>query len=203
VDEHLLVLNKPSGLLAVPGRGPELGDCLERRAQSRWPDALSVHRLDMDTSGVVVLARSREVQKTLSALFEARRVHKVYKALVAGKLKSLEGVINEPIGAHYPDRPMRNIDPNGKPARTIWRLDGHEQHGDLQASRVTLIPITGRTHQLRVHMSWMRCPILGDRLYAPDAVFEAAARLCLHAASLTLPHPATGDGHTFTAPCPF
>lgn len=194
-DDDLLVLCKPSGLLCVPGRGPDKQDCLSARAQQHWPGALIVHRLDQATSGLVLMARHIDAQRRLSHAFAERQVHKRYQAVVWGLLAAQEGAWNEinlPIAADWERRPLRVIDPaHGKPSLTRWRLLGH--HPANGTSRIELEPVTGRTHQLRVHMAAVGHPILGDALYAPAEVQTLAPRLLLHASHLAFAHPSTGD----------
>jgi tRNA pseudouridine32 synthase/23S rRNA pseudouridine746 synthase len=188
-DTHLLVFNKPSGLLSVPGRGPDKQDALSARAQQAYPDALVVHRLDMSTSGLVVMARGIAMQRLLNAAFADRAVVKRYTAVVAGALAENQGQIDLPILVDWPNRPLRKIDPDqGQASCTRWQVlevcDGH--------TRLALEPVTGRTHQLRVHLAAIGHPILGDALYAPPGVQAQAHRLLLHAHHLALRHPATG-----------
>lgn len=198
-DEALLVLAKPAGLLAVPGRTEP--DCLSARAQARWSDALIVHRLDMATSGLIAMGRGAQAQRALSIAFAERRVHKRYIAVVAGRLQG-EGwcSIDLPLICDWPNRPRQVVDfERGKPSLTRWRV--------LEAlddrTRVELEPVTGRSHQLRVHLSAVGHPILGDGLYAPPAVQALAPRLLLHASRLELPHPAHGGAMRFDSPAPF
>ena len=194
-DADLLVLQKPAGLLCVPGRGPDKQDCLSARAQQHWPGALIVHRLDQATSGLVLMARHIDAQRRLSHAFAERQVHKRYQAVVWGLLAAQEGKWNEinlPIAADWERRPLRVIDPaHGKPSLTRWRLLGH--HPANGTSRIELEPVTGRTHQLRVHMAAVGHPILGDALYAPAEVQALAPRLLLHASHLAFAHPSTGE----------
>lgn len=194
-DADLLVLQKPAGLLCVPGRGPDKQDCLSARAQQHWPGALIVHRLDQATSGLVLMARHIDAQRRLSHAFAERQVHKRYQAVVWGLLAAQEGTWNEinlPIAADWERRPLRVIDAaHGKPSLTRWRLLGH--HPANGTSRIELEPVTGRTHQLRVHMAAVGHPILGDALYAPAEVQTLAPRLLLHASHLAFAHPSTGD----------
>lgn len=199
-DDALLALDKPAGLLAVPGRREP--DCLSARVQALYPDALVVHRLDQATSGLLVMARGAANQSFLSRAFAARQVHKRYVALVAGHTPEPDtadgwGEIDLPLIRDWPRRPRQIVDfEQGKPSRTRWRVLGRE--GD--ATRLELEPVTGRTHQLRVHLLALGHPILGDALYAPGA---AAPRLMLHASRLELPHPTTGKIMTFTSPPSF
>ncbi len=206
-DEHILVFSKPDGLLAVPGRGPEKQDCLSTRAQARWNDALVVHRLDMATSGLVVMARGIEAQRSLSLAFEERRVHKRYTAVVAGELVNPEpdngwNTISLPLMADWPNRPRQKVDQNqGKPSTTRWRIaSGNTAPG---TTRLELEPVTGRTHQLRVHLQALGHPMLGDALYAAPDQQAMANRLLLHAHWLSLPHPVRGQTLIFHSPCPF
>ena len=205
-DAHLLVLDKPAGLLCVPGRGADKQDCLSARAQAEFPDALVVHRLDMATSGLCVLARGMAMQKRMSAIFADREVVKRYVAVVAGRMKpvSMEGweTIDLPIAADWPNRPRRVIDAAaGKPSVTRWRPLAFEQV--TGTTRVALEPLTGRTHQLRVHLQAIGHPILGDSLYAPSHVVALSPRLLLHAESLHFAHPATGEPMAFNSPATF
>lgn len=203
-DEHLLVLDKPAGLLCVPGKGPDKQDCLSARAQARWPDALIVHRLDMATSGLVLMARSLPVQRALSLAFEQRLVHKTYEAVVAGTPQAQPGawqLLDAPIAADWEQRPLRHVGPGGKPSQTRWCVLG--PWATAEATRLALEPITGRTHQLRVHMQHLGHPMLGDALYAPPALAAAAPRLLLHARQLRLPHPVTGEALELCSPAPF
>lgn len=205
MDDTLLVVDKPSGLLAVPGRGADKQDCLSARVQARYPDALIVHRLDMSTSGLMVMARSPEAQRELSKAFAAREVTKRYIAVVAGRLQSPPqawGTIDLPIIVDWPNRPLRIIDHQlGKSSITRWRVLGHDEHGT--STRVELEPITGRSHQLRVHLRELGYPILGDALYAPPDVQALATRLLLHAVSLRFVHPVTGEALAFERAAPF
>jgi tRNA pseudouridine32 synthase/23S rRNA pseudouridine746 synthase len=201
VDEHLLVLDKPAGLLCVPGRGAGKEDCLAARAQALWPDARIVHRLDMATSGLVAMARGAEMERRLSIAFQQRRVHKRYVAIVAGRLRAAGWQeIALPLIADWPNRPNQKVDlAHGKPSLTRWRVLENMQ----DATRVELEPVTGRSHQLRVHLQAIGHPILGDALYAPAELRARAPRLLLHAAHLELPHPHSGDAIAFDSQVPF
>lgn len=207
-DEHLLVFDKPAGLLAVPGRGPENQDCLSARAQARFPDALIVHRLDMATSGLIVMARGIEAQRRLSLSFEKRRVHKRYVAVVAGALPSPQpdngwNSIDLPLIVDWLARPRSKVDHEiGKPSLTRWRIAA-EPAGLPDATRLDLEPVTGRSHQLRVHLMAIGHPIVGDPLYASEAQEAMTPRLLLHAQAIEIPHPATGQPQRFETPCPF
>lgn len=204
-DDTLLVLDKPNGLLAVPGRGADKQDCLAARVQARYPDALIVHRLDMATSGLMVMARGAAAQRALSGAFAARAVKKRYIAVVAGRLESPPqgwGVIDLPIIVDWPSRPLRIVDPiRGKPSLTRWRVLGNDETG--LRTRIELEPVTGRSHQLRVHLRELGHPILGDALYAPPDVQALSGRLLLHAWSLGLAHPLSGEALVFERPAPF
>ena len=198
-DEHLLVLNKPSGLLSVPGRGPDKQDCLSKRVQDIYTDALVVHRLDQDTSGLLIMARGIESQRHISRLFETRQVHKRYVAVVAGHPdatpQNAEGwsTIEGPILLDWERRPIHIIHPDGKPSKSHWR---YLERGTV-ASLIELEPVTGRTHQLRVHMQSIGHPMLGDTLYAPPDVLALSPRLLLHARYLAFAHPFTEQPLTF------
>jgi tRNA pseudouridine32 synthase/23S rRNA pseudouridine746 synthase len=196
VDEAFLVVNKPAGLLAVPGRGEDKQDCLSARVQQKFLDALVVHRLDMATSGLLVFARGVEMQRNLSRMFREREVDKRYVAIVAGALDSPEGEVNLPIVADWPKRPLRKVDHvSGKPSLTRYTLQSFDAASNT--SRLELEPVTGRTHQLRVHMAAIGHPILGDALYGAPA---SAPRLMLHACSLRFAHPLTGVELNFASP---
>jgi len=193
-DDALVVLDKPSGLLSVPGRGPDKQDCLSTRVQARFADALVVHRLDMATSGLIVMARGAAVQRTLSEAFANRLVDKRYEAVVHGEMAATGGgwqVIDLPIAVDWPNRPLRTINHViGKPSVTHWRLSHYD--AQRQESYVLLEPLTGRTHQLRLHLQAIGHPILGDTLYAPPEVAALSPRLLLHACELGFTHPVSG-----------
>ena len=207
-DDHLLVVNKPSGLLSVPGRGEDKQDCLIARAQAQWTDALTVHRLDMSTSGLMVIARGPDMQRSLSQAFAQREVHKIYEAIVAGELRATEtdnaeawSDIHMPLLIDWPNRPKSKVDwAHGKPSHTQWRV----KNSNLKnATRVELQPITGRTHQLRLHMMAIGHAILGDALYASPDIQAQSPRLLLHARVLQLKHPVTAEWMTFESTVPF
>ena len=204
-DDALLVLDKPAGMLSVPGRGEDKQDCLSARAQSLHPDALVVHRLDMATSGVMVLARSPAAQCTLNQAFANRAVTKRYIAVVDGHPApsiGTWGVIDLPIIVDWPNRPRRVIDHQlGKPSVTRWRVLSHNEHD--QTTRVELEPVTGRSHQLRVHLLAMGHAIVGDALYGSPRVQAMADRLLLHACSLELCHPVTAQPMRFVSAAHF
>jgi tRNA pseudouridine32 synthase/23S rRNA pseudouridine746 synthase len=202
VDEQLLVLDKPAGLLAVPGRGEDKQDCLSARAQRLWPDALVVHRLDMATSGLFLMGRGPHMQRVLGRAFAERQVAKRYEAVVAGRVGAVgqEGTIALPLAADWPNRPLQKVDVDGgRPSTTRWRVLAVAD----DSTRLALEPVTGRTHQLRVHLLAVGHAILGDALYAPEPVRARAPRLLLHATSLQLGHPATGEPLAFHSPTPF
>ena len=206
-DEHLLVLEKPSGLLSVPGRGPDKQDCLSKRVQDRYPEALIVHRLDQDTSGLLLMARGIEAQRRLSKLFETRQVKKRYVAVVAGQPEQTQAAvvpdedgwrtIDGPILLDWERRPLHIIHPDGKASRSRWRLLQSSHSDSFSASLIELEPVTGRTHQLRVHMQSIGHPMLGDTLYAPPDVLALSPRLLLHARYLAFAHPFTEQPLTF------
>jgi len=201
-DEHLLVVEKPAGLLSVPGRGQDKQDSLIHRLQDSHPDAVVVHRLDMDTSGLMVFARGKPVQRELSLLFQHRQVHKAYMAMVAGRVMSESGRIELPLITDWPRRPLQKVDPeHGKPALTRYRVLEYDIASDV--TRVWLEPETGRSHQLRVHMQQLGHPILGDRLYAGPEGRGVSPRLCLHAVELGFRHPITGLHLDFCSTAPF
>jgi tRNA pseudouridine32 synthase/23S rRNA pseudouridine746 synthase len=204
-DDDLIIVNKPSGLLSVPGRGPDKQDCLSTRLQQRFADALVVHRLDMATSGLMVFARGAASQRALGRAFAQREIHKRYVAVVQGAVDVPTGnwhTLDLPLRVDWPNRPMRVIDPvAGQPSTTRWRLMHADKVG--QTSLVELEPVTGRTHQLRVHMLALGYPIVGDALYAPAAVITLAPRLLLHAATLELSHPRLRQDLRFYSPAPF
>lgn len=196
-DEFLLVINKPAGLLSVPGRGREKQDNLTTRVQQEFPDVLSVHRLDMSTSGLLILARGKEMHRQLSKLFREHRVEKRYIALLTGIIPDA-GEINLPLGPDWPNRPLQKIDfSSGKPSLTQYRVLSHDAKANT--SRVALTPLTGRTHQLRLHMAATGHPILGDQLYGGPA----AERLMLHASQLRFTHPFNGTLITCACEPPF
>lgn len=200
----LLVAVKPAGLLSVPGRGPDKADCLAARVQAQWPDALVVHRLDQATSGLLLFARGLPMQRALSSAFERRQVHKRYQAVVHGEL-AVTGdwqQIDLPLIADWPNRPRQMVDhARGKPSTTRWQALGP---GPLPGTtRVVLEPVTGRAHQLRVHLLAIGHPIVGDALYAPPEVAAAAPRLLLHARSLAFRHPLNGQPLQWDDPPPF
>lgn len=201
-DDTLIVADKPAGLPTVPGRPPELHDCLWHRVREQWPDALVVHRLDMATSGLVLFARGAEVQRRLSIAFAQRQIDKRYEAIVAGDVQGDTGEIALPLAADWPNRPRQQVDAErGKPSLTRWRV--LERKLPIGGTRLALEPLTGRTHQLRVHLAAIGHPLLGDTLYAPPELAAAAPRLLLHATRLDFAHPADGRALSFDSVAPF
>lgn len=198
-DGHIVAVNKPSGLLSVPGKGDHLADCLMVRVQAVFPDALLVHRLDRDTSGVIVLALTAHAQRSLSMQFEKRTTKKTYVARVQGQVAEKTGTVELPLIVDWPNRPLQKVcHETGKPAVTDWRVLKQTE----DETRVRLFPRTGRSHQLRVHMLALGHPILGDPLYAPETV-DAHPRLMLHSEELRINHPESGKGLSFRAKAPF
>jgi len=201
-DAHLLVLAKPSGLLSVPGRGVDKQDCLSKRVQDLYPQALVVHRLDQDTSGLILMAKGPEAQRRLSRLFETRQVHKRYTAVVYGRPVANQPdesgwqTIDGPILLDWERRPIHIIHPDGKPSQSRWRA---LQSSDT-ATLLELEPVTGRTHQLRVHLQSIGHPMLGDSLYAPADIRALSPRLMLHARDIGFTHPFTGQSMSFSLP---
>lgn len=198
-DAEMLVVDKPSGLLSVPGKGEHLADCLLSRVQMVWPQALLVHRLDRDTSGVMVFGLTPHAQRFLSKQFELRAAKKTYVARVWGRLTPKSGRVDLPLIVDWPNRPKQHVDhENGKPAVTDWRV-----LKDSEAeSRVRLMPRTGRSHQLRVHMQVLGHPILGDPFYAEGAARDHE-RLMLHSEELRIKHPDSGKMIRFRSPPDF
>ncbi|HEX9859087.1 MAG TPA: RluA family pseudouridine synthase [Paracoccaceae bacterium] len=198
-DDQVLVVGKPAGLLSVPGKGEDKADCLIGRLRAVYPDVLLVHRLDTDTSGVMVFGMNKAAQGALGQQFEKRQTKKIYLARVLGRLEPTEGRVDLPMIVDWPNRPRQHVNhETGRPAVTDWRVVKYLP----RETRVRLMPLTGRSHQLRVHMAALGHPILGDPLYAEGAAREFP-RLMLHAESLRFRHPETGKSLTFSAACPF
>lgn len=197
-DDQILIVDKPAGLLSVPGRGEDRADCLIARLRVAFPTVLLVHRLDMDTSGVMVFALTSHAQRHLGQQFERRQVKKSYLARLSGRLQPREGTVDQPLMVDWPNRPRQMIHPEGRPAQTGWRVI----RSDDDETRVRLNPLTGRSHQLRVHMANLGHPILGDPLYATGAAADFP-RLMLHAETLRLRHPESNVTMTFSAAVPF
>ena len=199
IDHEILVVGKPEGLLSVPGKGEHLADCLLTRVQAAFPDALLVHRLDRDTSGVMVFALTAHAQRHLGLQFEKRHIKKTYVARVSGEMAEKTGTVDLPLIVDWPNRPRQMVDhENGKPAVTEWRV---QRKGEGE-TRLRLFPKTGRSHQLRVHCLALGHPILGDPLYSTGAAKEHP-RMMLHSESLRLRHPDGGVGMTFKVKTPF
>lgn len=198
-DADILVLDKPSGLLSVPGRDPALSDSLATRVQKQFPQALMIHRLDKDTSGVVLMSLNRKAHAKIAAQFENRTTEKSYIAVVWGTVADDDGLIDLPLAIDPDNKPRHRVDrDNGKPAQTRWQV---LERGE-NTTRLRLFPLTGRTHQLRVHMKAIGHVMLGDEFYADGAALSAADRLLLHAEELAFRHP-DGRDVKFTIPCPF
>lgn len=199
-DAALLLVDKPTGLLSVPGKAPGLQDCLEARVKAAFPEALLLHRLDMDTSGVMIFARSRLAQRHVGWQFERRMLTKTYVARVHGRPAARAGRIDLPLTADWPRRPLQKVcHRTGRPSLTEWEAIADEG----SATRLRLHPLTGRSHQIRVHLLSIGHPILGDRFYATGAARDGAGRMQLHAESLTLRHPSGGAWVTFRSEVPF
>lgn len=192
VDDYMLAVDKPAGLLSVPGRGEHKADSMLLRVRTEYPDALTVHRLDQDTSGLLLYARGANMHRTLSMAFERRQISKSYLAVIAGRPAADEGEVNLPLICDWPNRPRQKVDfEEGRPSLTRYRVLAYDAERDQ--TRVQLEPVTGRSHQLRVHMQQLGHPIVGDDLYAPPDVMAASPRLLLHAHTLLLPHPMNGE----------
>jgi tRNA pseudouridine32 synthase/23S rRNA pseudouridine746 synthase len=201
-DDFLLAVNKPTGLLSVPGRGPDKQDCMIARVQESYAGALIVHRLDMSTSGLLLMALDKDTHRQLSRQFQQREISKQYTAVVAGRLEKPEGLIDKPMICDWPNRPRQIIDhEKGKPAQT--RYETIEYIPGNNTTRLMLSPITGRTHQLRLHCKSIGHAILGDELYAGPEVVAGAERLLLHASSLSFPHPVSRENILIKSEPPF
>ena len=199
-DDDILVLDKPSGLLSVPGKSDDHKDCLESRIQVDFPSARIVHRLDMDTSGLIIMALNGDAHRHLGLQFERRHIGKTYQARVWGNIAEDEGIIDLPLRCDWPNRPRQMVDhEEGRSALTHFDVVARDE----ASTRVSLHPKTGRSHQLRVHMLELGHPILGDNLYAHEAALKASKRLCLHAEKIELFHPNGGARLSFEAECPF
>lgn len=198
-DDHILVVDKPDGLLSVPGRGAHLADCLITRLQAMRAEVLLVHRLDRDTSGIMVFALTKEAQRNLGRMFETKQIKKRYVARVWGEVAEPRGVVDLPLIVDWPNRPLQHVNfETGKPAVTDWVC---VEKGET--SRMRLMPRTGRSHQLRVHMKELGHPILGDPFYADGPALEGWPRMMLHAEGLKFAHPITEQMMRLEAPCPF
>jgi len=198
-DHEVVLVNKPSGLLSVPGKGAHLADCLMSRVQAVYPEALLVHRLDRDTSGVMVFALTPHAQRHLGLQFEKRQIKKTYVARVSGRVAEKTGTIDLPLAVDWPNRPRQQVDfENGRSAVTDWRVLRTSE----EETRLRLFPKTGRSHQLRVHCLAIGHVILGDPLYAEGAA-RHYPRLMLHSENLRFRHPDGGKGLSFKAKTPF
>lgn len=213
-DRWLVVLDKSSGLLSVPGIGPDKADCLAARAARRWRGARIVHRLDRDTSGLIVLALDADTHRRLSMQFERRDVGKRYEALACGHPSEGSGEVSHPIRKDLDNPPLQMVDPvHGRPSLTRWtvleRLDAVPSpvrahgHGPFPCARISLHPLTGRSHQLRLHMRSIGHTLLGDDLYGTETVRSASTRLCLHSCMLEFTHPGREERVSFAVPAPF
>lgn len=199
-DSDIVVVNKDADQLSVPGRGEDKQDCLWRRVQQSHPTARIVHRLDFATSGIMVLGLNAESHRHLSIQFQERQTAKRYLAIIAGQPSASAGIVDQPLRCDWENRPLQIIDhEQGKQAETHWQI----LHRFQDRCLVELIPITGRSHQLRVHMQYLGHPILGDRFYANEAQIACSSRLLLHAESLSFSHPVSGKALQFTCPAPF
>ncbi len=199
-DNQIIIVDKPGNLLSVPGNNPEKPDCLIHLVQERFPDALIVHRLDFSTSGIMALARNRESHRELSRQFQDRETKKIYIAIIYGRPDKESGEVDLPLRCDWERRPRQIVDHiQGKPSQTLWTI--LERFED--SCRVELTPITGRSHQLRVHMQVMGHPILGDEFYAHEKAFAMADRLYLHAKELVITHPTNKNRMTFNSDAPF
>lgn len=193
-DEDIVIVSKPTLLLSVPGRGADKQDCVVSRLERDFPGIREVHRLDWETSGLMLLARNKAAHRGLSRQFQEREVDKSYIAVVAGVPEAVSGEIDLPLRCDWPNRPRQMVDPvAGKPSLTRWELLGAEG----ERSRLRLFPVTGRSHQLRVHLMSIGHPILGDRLYAHDEALAMAERLLLHATTLSFAHPVSAEAMHF------
>lgn len=195
-DDEIVLIDKPSGLLSVPGRGPEKAFCAQSVVSDRYGPVLTVHRLDMDTSGLMIFARTKDAQRALSRQFEKRAIEKTYEALVEGEVAENSGTIDKAIAKYSLDRPLRHLDPDGQTAITHW----HVMDRSSEQSRLKLQPETGRSHQLRLHLASIGHPILGDVFYGDKT---RHSRLCLHAKTLSFAHPRTNKNVQVATPTPF
>ncbi|MCK5375111.1 MAG: RNA pseudouridine synthase [Alphaproteobacteria bacterium] len=207
-DEDILVLDKPCGLLSVPGRRPEHADSLQNRAQEQYPQARIVHRLDEPTSGVIIMAMNAQSHRNIGLQFERRKTQKIYIAKIWGHIDEDQGEVDLPLLCDWPNRPLQMVDyEQGRAAQTGWEVLKREcintQGQEYPVTRIALYPKTGRSHQLRVHMMEQDHPILGDEFYAHDKAYASSSRLLLHAHKLMIYHPKNGEKTWFKSPCPF
>lgn len=198
-----MVIHKPAGLLTVPGKTEDLQDCLINRLVEIDPKTLLIHRLDRDTSGILVFALNRDAQKSISRQFQERQTDKTYHAIIAGTLEG-KGIVDVPVIYDPSHPPLHIAEPqHNKPALTHWQaIENFEIQGQ-PVTRVKLSPVTGRSHQLRVHMQYLGHPIIGDTLYATEAQQALSSRLCLHAERLSFTHPKSAEMVEFYCPAPF
>jgi tRNA pseudouridine32 synthase/23S rRNA pseudouridine746 synthase len=202
-DKDFMVIHKPAGILTVPGKTEDLKDCVISRLLKTESRTLLIHRLDRDTSGILVFALSRTGQNSISRQFQERQTSKTYQALVAGRLEG-EGEISVPVVYDPAHPPLHIADPeHNKTALTLWKAVEHSEIQGQPVTRVELTPVTGRSHQLRVHMQYLGHPIIGDTLYATEEQQSLAERLCLHAAYLSFSHPVSGEKVEFHCAVPF
>jgi tRNA pseudouridine32 synthase/23S rRNA pseudouridine746 synthase len=200
-DDYILV-DKPADLLSVPGK--KFPDCMEARVKQICSEALTIHRLDMATSGLMIFAKTKHAQRHLGLQFERRQLKKTYLADIATRPTALSGRVNLPIWTDWPNRPRQMIDfEKGRRAVTDWTVHETAKTSSQITTRLSLHPVTGRSHQLRLHMAILGQPLLGDRLYAPDPVFQRSNRLHLHAFELCFREPSGGEWVKYQAPCPF
>ena len=200
IDDDFVVLNKPNGLLSVPGRLDEHKDSLSSRVQLEFPEATIVHRLDMDTSGIMAMARNKSAHVAISRQFEAKETEKSYTAVLFGVVRDDEGEVDLPMRCDWPNRPLQIVDfEQGKKAQTLWKVVERLE----ESTRVLLTPITGRSHQLRVHMQALGYPIMGDPFYAEGDARNRVDRLLLHATELSFMHHITGEKITVKSNVPF
>lgn len=199
-DQQILAVNKPSGLLSVPGRLEQHYDSMWSRLVETYPDIQVVHRLDMDTSGLMLLAKGKEAERSLKKQFQYRLTHKVYYARIWGHPEQSEGEIDLPLICDWPNRPRQKVCfEHGKASQTRYQVVKHEE----KTSIVRLLPITGRSHQLRVHMQALGHPIVGDEFYSQGEAFDYSPRLALHAAELSFYHPECNTLRSLFVPCDF
>jgi len=200
-DDDIVILDKAAGLLSVPGRAAEHKDSLTLRIQTALPTAIVVHRLDMSTSGIMAFALNKEAQRSLSRQFQERETHKTYYAKVLGTPSEMQGEVNLPLRCDWPNRPRQMVDmEQGKPSVTQWQVESVDDNGN---ALIRLTPITGRSHQLRVHMQSIGHAILGDQFYAPEAGLINQPRMLLHAHQLGFTHPSSKEPVNFISPVPF
>lgn len=202
VDEHLLVISKPPFLLSVPGRGPENSDCVITRLQRKYPSVLLAHRLDLDTSGVMIFARTHQAQTAINRAFQERRVDKQYDAIVEGLVNENEGTVDLPLAPDWQNRPRQKVcREKGKSTLTRYRVVA--RNPDKHCTHLRLMPVTGRSHQLRIHCRELGHPIIGCDLYAPDDICARSERLLLHASDIAVNHPDHGLWQHFKSAVPF